>query len=49
MSFFEIMKTIKTLSVKTQKNSKLFEKKNQENMKLKISLNILKTQIQKQS
>lgn len=47
MTLSEIMKGIKSLNV-PQKFSKIFEKKNQENVELKVSLYRLYTKIQKQ-
>lgn len=49
MSLSEIMKSIKSLNVKTLIISKMIDKKRKENIELKISLNRLNTKIQKKS
>lgn len=49
MSLSETMNSIQILNLKTQTISKVFEKTNQENVELKISLNRLSTKIHKQS
>lgn len=49
MSLSEIVKTIKSVNVKTQTINTVYEKKYQENAELKININKLYTQIQKQS
>jgi len=49
MSLSEIMRSIKSLNLKTLTISKIIDKKRKENVELKISLNRLNTKIQKQS
>ncbi|KAE9527890.1 hypothetical protein AGLY_012714 [Aphis glycines] len=49
MSLSEIVKKIKSLNVKTQTIYTVYEKKYQENAELKININKLYTQIQKQT
>lgn len=49
MSLSEIMNKIQSAYVETQKVSKIIEKKNQESYEMKVSLNRLNIQIEKQS